>query len=162
MQIEKSFSLISTSPEMTRRIGAGLAAGLSPGDLIGLEGELGAGKTVFTQGLAEGLGCSEPATSPSFVLIHIYAGRIRLAHVDLYRLSSIEAEELGLEEYLIEAAGVVEWAERLSGLKPDLWVKFSFADSEPQARRLEFSAFSPRGAALLQGVKSYLISETDQ
>ncbi|NIM05212.1 MAG: tRNA (adenosine(37)-N6)-threonylcarbamoyltransferase complex ATPase subunit type 1 TsaE [Armatimonadetes bacterium] len=137
---------------MTRRLGAAVAEALAVGDLIGLEGDLGAGKTVFTQGIAEGIGSNEPATSPSFVLIHIYTGRITLAHIDLYRLSSIQAEELGLDDYLTDAAGVVEWVERLSGLEPDLWIKFSFLSSEPERRRLEFSSLSERGETLLAAV----------
>lgn len=141
---------------MTRQLGAALAAALAPGDLIGLEGDLGAGKTVFTQGVAEGLGSAEPATSPSFVLIHVYTGRMRLAHVDLYRLSSVQAEELGLEDYLADAAGVIEWAERLSGLEPDLWVKFSFITSEPEKRLLHFSSRTQRGDALLGKLQTHV------
>jgi len=149
-----ALELISDSPGMTRRIGAALAAALAVGDFIGLQGELGTGKTVFVQGIAEGLGSRETATSPSFVLIHIYAGRIPLVHIDLYRLSSVQAEELGLDDYLIDAVGVVEWAERLSGQELDLSVEFSFSPSAPEERSLRFRALSPRGEALLTAVRA--------
>ena len=147
-------SFTSTSPDATRDLGAALAGALAPGDLIGLEGELGAGKTVLTQGIAAGLDCNEPATSPSFVLVHIYPGRLRLVHVDLYRLNSAQAEELALEDYLIDAVGVVEWAERLGGLRPDLRIKLTLLPGEPQARQLEFQPLSARGAELLAAVRA--------
>ena len=148
-----SYETITESPDETRQIGARLAAVLRPGDLVGLQGDLGAGKTVFTQGITEGIGAEQQATSPSFVLIHIYTGRIRLVHVDLYRLSSIQAEELGLDDYLAEAAGVVEWAERLVGLEPDLWVKISPLPEAPEQRRLEFLPQSTRGQELAQSIR---------
>ena len=150
--MKEGLCIISTSPEETRQVGAALAGALGPGDLIGLQGDLGAGKTVFAQGVAEGLDSPERATSPSFVLIHIYRGRLPLVHVDLYRLSSVQAEELGLEDYLVEAAGVVEWAERMEGLECDLWVEISFPDSEPDERHLKIRARSKRGEMLLQAI----------
>jgi tRNA threonylcarbamoyladenosine biosynthesis protein TsaE len=148
-----NITLITTSPQMTLDIGKALAALIRVGDLIGLEGDLGAGKTVLTQGIAEGLGAPEPATSPSFVIAHTYQGRIKLVHVDLYRLSSMQASELGLEDYLADSAGVVEWAERLTGLEPDLWIKFAFDAAETDKRRLALQAISPRGTELLQAVR---------
>jgi tRNA threonylcarbamoyladenosine biosynthesis protein TsaE len=151
----KNITLTSTSPKMTRDIGKALAALIRVGDLIGLEGDLGAGKTVLTQGIAEGLGAEEPATSPSFVIAHTYQGRIKLVHVDLYRLSSIQAGELGLEDYLADSAGVVEWAERLTGLEPDLWIKFDFASENANQRSLIFKALSPRGTELLQAIRAH-------
>lgn len=147
-----NITLITTSPQMTLDIGKALAALIRVGDLIGLEGDLGAGKTVLTQGIAEGLGAPEPATSPSFVIAHTYRGRIKLVHVDLYRLSSMQASELGLEDYLADSAGVVEWAERLTGLEPDLWIKFAFDAAETDKRRLALQAISPRGEILLTAV----------
>jgi tRNA threonylcarbamoyladenosine biosynthesis protein TsaE len=104
-----------TSAEETRALGAALGRAARAGDVLWLHGELGAGKTELTKGLAEGLHCASPVSSPSFALIHEYAGgRLPLYHADLYRLEGAAAVELGLEDYL-EGEGVtaVEWGERL-------------------------------------------------
>lgn len=103
----------------TEAAGAALAATLSAGTVLGLSGDLGAGKTAFVRGLARGLGCPGRAHSPTFALLHEYAGgRLPLVHLDLYRLNGPdEVREAGLEEYLVEPAGitVAEWIERWSG-----------------------------------------------
>jgi tRNA threonylcarbamoyladenosine biosynthesis protein TsaE len=106
----------SKSEESTRAIAAGLAATLRPGAVVLLSGDLGAGKTAFVRGLAEGLGLDPgDVTSPTFTLVHEYrGGRLPLIHVDLYRLDRAELDEIGLDQDLA-AAGVtaVEWSERL-------------------------------------------------
>jgi tRNA threonylcarbamoyladenosine biosynthesis protein TsaE len=106
------------SEEETARVAATLAAGLPVGSVILLTGDLGAGKTAFVRGVAIGLGLDpDEVSSPTFTLVQEYrgAGRLTLHHVDLYRLESAEAEDLGLEE-LAAGGGVVaiEWAEKLS------------------------------------------------
>lgn len=107
----------SNSEHDTRAFAARLAARLEPGAVLLLSGDLGAGKTAFVRGLAEGLGIdSGEVTSPTFTLVHEYrGGRLPLVHVDLYRLESADLDEVGLDTDLA-AAGViaVEWAERLS------------------------------------------------
>jgi tRNA threonylcarbamoyladenosine biosynthesis protein TsaE len=107
----------SSSEDETRQIAAGLAASLQPGAVLLLSGDLGAGKTAFVRGLAEGLGINtDEVTSPTFTLVHEYrGGRLPLIHVDLYRLDRADLDEIGLDEDLA-AKGVVaiEWAERLS------------------------------------------------
>jgi tRNA threonylcarbamoyladenosine biosynthesis protein TsaE len=107
----------SNAEAETRAIAAGLAAGLGPGAVVLLSGDLGAGKTAFVRGLAEGLGI-EPGdvTSPTFTLVHEYrGGRLPLVHVDLYRLDTAELDEIGMDPELAELGVVaVEWAERLS------------------------------------------------
>lgn len=139
--------VLSRSPEETRRLGVRFAGRLQPGDVLALTGEIGAGKTVFVQGLAEGLGVdSGSVASPSFVLVREYAGRIPLYHVDLYRLDRLpEVHLLGLEEYY-EAGGVtvVEWGTRIpEALPPDyLEIRFEFID--PQTRKLEWLAHGAR------------------
>ena len=113
-------SLVSTSPEETEAAGEQLASRLEPGDVVALTGELGAGKTCFIQGLTRGLGVSVRATSPTFVLINEYQGRLPVHHVDAYRTGSLtELMELGLPE-LFDEDGVtlIEWADKVSPLLP--------------------------------------------
>jgi tRNA threonylcarbamoyladenosine biosynthesis protein TsaE len=108
-------TVISESEEETEGAGAALAERLRAGSCVLLFGSLGAGKTAFVRGIAAGLGVASGAvSSPTFTLIHEYAGRLRLYHVDLYRLEGGEADDLGLEE--LESSGgvvAVEWAEKL-------------------------------------------------
>lgn len=123
--------LITQNPEATRRVGESLGRGLQGGEVIGLVGELGSGKTCFVQGMAEGLNISpEEISSPTFTLIHEHLGRLFLAHVDLFRLEHPEAVEgIGLMDYYGEdRVTVIEWADRaLSLLPPDaLQIRFSF------------------------------------
>lgn len=105
---------ISNSPMETEQLGADLAAQLSPGDIIAFTGDLGAGKTAFTRGLARGLGVQERVTSPTFTIVNEYeGGRLPLFHFDMYRLgSSDELFDIGWEDYLARG-GVcaVEWSE---------------------------------------------------
>ena len=107
----------SNSEEQTRQIAAVLARDLRAGAVILLQGDLGAGKTAFVRGLAEGLGINtDDVTSPTFTLVHEYrGGRLPLIHVDLYRLDRADLDEIGLDQDLA-ATGVVaiEWPERLS------------------------------------------------
>lgn len=114
-------SFDSASAEETRAWGARLAAGLKPGQVLLLSGDLGAGKTCLVAGLAEGLGSRMEVGSPTFTLINEYKdGRLPLYHIDLYRLDkAFQIEGLGLDEYF-DGNGVcaVEWPERLGALKP--------------------------------------------
>lgn len=110
--------MITASEAETERAGEDLGRRLSPGSVLLLYGELGAGKTAFVRGLARGLGGSpDEVSSPTFTIVQEYDGaRARLYHVDLYRLSPAEVEDLGLDD-LIDSGGVVaiEWAERWHG-----------------------------------------------
>lgn len=108
-------TVITRSEEETCALGQKLASTLNPGTFVVLHGDLGAGKTAFVRGLAAGLG-ADPAevSSPTFVLIQHYRGRMPLTHVDLYRLDSAAAvDDLGLEELVGDGVLAVEWAERL-------------------------------------------------
>jgi len=112
--------VVSGSPDETARAGEELGKTLGPGAVVALSGELGAGKTCFIQGLARGLGVERSPTSPTFVLINQYAGRVPVYHVDAYRTESLtELLDLGLEE-LFGGPGVtvVEWADKLLPLLP--------------------------------------------
>lgn len=109
----------------TRAVAAALAADLRPGDLVLLHGDLGAGKTVFVKGLAEGLGLDpDGVTSPTFTLVHEYSGgRLPLLHLDLYRLTATDLDEVGLDpDQAARGVVVVEWAERLTRRPPASWV----------------------------------------
>lgn len=112
----------SDSPGRTRALGAALAASLQPGDVVLLSGELGAGKTVLVQGIAAGLGVDEPATSPTFALVHEHHGTdLRLLHADAWRLASPEeAVALALAEEVDDGATalVVEWGELAAAALP--------------------------------------------
>ena len=108
---------ITHSPEETEVIGAKLAEKLAPGAVIAYRGDLGAGKTAFTRGLARGLGCTEQVTSPTYTIVNEYlSGRMPLFHFDMYRLSSADdLFDIGWEDYL-ERGGVcaVEWSENVA------------------------------------------------
>lgn len=112
------------SAEETRIVGASLAPMLLPGDVVSLSGDLGAGKTVFVQGLASALGVTDRVTSPTFTIVHEYEGRFRIVHLDVYRLNSFqEVLDLGFEELLDpEAILLVEWGEAVSPLLPDRYL----------------------------------------
>ena len=108
---------ITNSPEETERVGAALGAVLAPGSILAYEGDLGAGKTAFTRGLARGLGATEQVTSPTYTIVNEYlSGRMPLFHFDMYRLASADdLWDIGWEDYL-ERGGVcaVEWSENVA------------------------------------------------
>ncbi|MBI4240081.1 MAG: tRNA (adenosine(37)-N6)-threonylcarbamoyltransferase complex ATPase subunit type 1 TsaE [Candidatus Rokubacteria bacterium] len=137
----RSHRFESRTPEETRRIGEALGARLGAGGVVACVGELGAGKTCFLQGLVRGLGVSEPATSPTFVLINYYRGRLPVYHLDAYRTQSLtEILDLGIEELLWgDGVTVVEWAEKLLPLLPPhtIVVKIAGLGEEPREIVLE-------------------------
>ena len=107
--------MTAASPEETERAGAELAARLQPGDVVLVSGELGAGKTTFVRGAVRALGVTEPVTSPTFVVGHLYdAARGEVAHLDLYRLSGLDDEDPGLLDPYFgpDVITFVEWPER--------------------------------------------------
>ena len=107
----------TSTPEATEATGARLATRLEPGDVVLVGGELGSGKTTFVRGACRALGVSGPVTSPTFEIGHVYAGRVEIAHVDLYRLPSLAGEDPALlDDYLTpERIGFVEWAAHAAG-----------------------------------------------
>ena len=108
--------LLTNSPEETERVGAALGKILNPGTVLAYRGDLGAGKTAFTRGLARGLGYAEPVTSPTYTIVNEYlGGRLPLFHFDMYRLaSSDDLWDIGWDDYL-DRGGVcaVEWSENV-------------------------------------------------
>ncbi len=135
----------SNSEADTRAIAAALAPTLPPGAIVLLSGDLGAGKTAFVRGLAEGLAIDpDEVTSPTFTLVHEYrGGRLPLIHVDLYRLDRAELEEIGLDQDLA-ATGVtaVEWAERLTRAIPNA-VVVRILDQGEDLRSIEITFLIP-------------------
>ena len=119
--LANSFDFVSRAPEQTRRLGIRLGALLRPGDVLALIGDLGAGKTTFVQGIAQGWGSTDAVSSPTFVLVNVYRrpdGDL-LHHMDAYRMqSALEAEDLDIEEMLATGALIVEWAERIQSALP--------------------------------------------
>jgi tRNA threonylcarbamoyladenosine biosynthesis protein TsaE len=113
-------NFISHSSQQTQRVGATLGKLLKASDIILLSGELGAGKTTFTKGLAEGLGVSGYVNSPTFTLVNEYHGRVPVYHLDCYRLESgREALDFGIEEYLYgDGVTIIEWFERIDAILP--------------------------------------------
>lgn len=135
-----SLDFISRSPEQTRRVGMRLGGLLQPGDLVCLQGNLGAGKTTFVQGMAQGWGALDSVSSPTFVLVNAYrrADGGRLYHMDAYRIESApEAEELDLDTMQDEGPLLIEWAERIESILPDerLWVNFEHVGDEQRDMR---------------------------
>lgn len=110
------------SPEETRELGRKIGAEAMPGELYTLMGDLGVGKTVFTQGIAEGLGITEPVCSPTFTIVQVYdEGRMPFYHFDVYRIGDIEEmDEIGYEDYFYgEGLCMVEWANLIEEILPE-------------------------------------------
>ena len=125
------------SPEETRRFGRDFANKLAPNSILALYGPLGAGKTTFVQGLAEGLGIEAAVQSPTFTLFHLYEGSLSLYHFDLYRFKNAEDFfQMGFEEYF-EKGGIcaIEWPERLGPRLPQNAISLSFQHLETGGRR---------------------------
>lgn len=130
--------LVSRSPAETQTIGERLGARLGPGAVVACTGELGAGKTCFLQGLARGLGVTGEVTSPTFVLVNQYRGRLPVYHVDAYRTASLgELMDLGLEEMLHgDGVTVIEWADKLLPLLPARTIRVAISGLGDEPREI--------------------------
>lgn len=115
------FNLVTKNLRQTIKLGEQLARGVKKGDVIALIGDLGAGKTSFTQGIARGLGVKGYIRSPSFKLINEYKGTLPVFHFDLYRLKNIsEVEDLGYKDYFYNGGiTIIEWAEKIKPILPE-------------------------------------------
>ena len=152
-------------PEATRRLAASLATVLVDGDLLVLTGDLGAGKTCFVQGLGPALGVGDRITSPTFTLVAIYDGSIRLNHLDVYRLDGpSETVDLDLPDLLEDGVTVIEWGERIDAVLPDerLVVELTFGDGDDD-RNLRFGLagrrWLDRRAALADAIGPWSVPE---
>ena len=144
-------SFESLSPAETRRLGRRLAGLLRAGDVLLLEGELGAGKTCFAQGIGAGLKVKEAVKSSSFVLVNEYDGRLHVYHADLFRLEDPrEVFELALEENAMDGLLVVEWPDRAAQEMPPEHLLVRFEATGDKARRINFEARGERYEALLR------------
>jgi len=150
----------SESPAETQRLGEELGRLSQAGDLFLLVGGLGAGKTCLTQGIAWGLGITGYATSPSFVVINEYQGRLTLYHIDLFRLDSIgEVVELGMDDYLYgSGVCVVEWAEKAMGVLPQEYLLVEIGLLSDTSRRLVLNPSGERYIEMLSSLKPRLKS----
>ncbi|WP_054769531.1 MULTISPECIES: tRNA (adenosine(37)-N6)-threonylcarbamoyltransferase complex ATPase subunit type 1 TsaE [Lentilactobacillus] len=128
-------------------IGEKLAPYLQPQDLILLDGDLGAGKTTFTKGLAKGLGITKPIKSPTFTIIREYQdGRIPLYHMDVYRLEEGGGDDLGLEEYFNgDGVNVVEWSKFVADELPDKYLRIIFRRDDSQGDNVRTLTFEAKG-----------------
>jgi tRNA threonylcarbamoyladenosine biosynthesis protein TsaE len=149
----RAYQRISHSPAETRALAARLGAWLAAGDVVALNGELGAGKTEFVHGLAEGLQVPpQMVASPSFTLVHEYPGRLTLVHLDLYRLEDLPPDLVpDLEEYLAgDQVVAVEWARRLAPLLPGDYLEVDLEITGESERELTFSGHGPRSWELVR------------
>jgi tRNA threonylcarbamoyladenosine biosynthesis protein TsaE len=151
-----TIEISSRSPDQTRQIGMRLGGALQPGDVICLQGDLGAGKTTFVQGIALGWGSLDSVSSPTFIIVNVYrrGDESRLFHMDAYRLDSTpEAEELDLDAMLSQGPLLIEWPERMDGLVPNerLWVNLEHVADEE--RQMKFHASGSRYGELLDVIR---------
>ncbi len=130
---------VARSVEETQAVGEALGARLGPGAVVACVGELGAGKTCFLQGVARGLGVTTDVTSPTFVLVNVYRGRLPVYHMDAYRTESLlEVVDLGLEE-MLDGDGVtlIEWADKVRPLLPARAIVVRITGLGGEPRRIE-------------------------
>jgi tRNA threonylcarbamoyladenosine biosynthesis protein TsaE len=154
---QRVLCVTTTSVEETRIVGAALAPMLVPGDVVSLTGDLGAGKTVFVQGLAAASGVKDRVTSPTFTIVHHYEGRYPLVHMDVYRLNSFqEVLDLGFEEFLDPGSVVlIEWGEAIAPLLPRRYLEIEMRRSPvPENVNERMLVFRPRGQDWIRKIQS--------
>lgn len=150
---------ISKSPEETIKIAMQLSKYILPGSIICLSGDLGAGKTAFTQGLGKGLGITDHITSPSYTIINeYYTASMPLYHFDVYRLESPdEIFELACDEYFFgEGVTIIEWAEKIKEVLPKekLWITIKYG-KKPNERVISMNAYGNKNKAILKEMRTY-------
>jgi tRNA threonylcarbamoyladenosine biosynthesis protein TsaE len=152
---DKKMPIVTATADETKAWGRRLGRAMRVGDVVGLVGPLGAGKTTLTQGIAEGMQISarRHVASPTFALVNEHPGKVPLLHADLYRVSSpAELFELGLEEAFDRTAAVIEWIDRIPGAAPADHLRVTIAIAEDGARHLELQAHGPVSERLVQAV----------
>ena len=154
--------IISKSPTTTVELGKQIGMLMKGGEVLGLIGDLGAGKTTFVKGIARGLGVANhhPVNSPSFVLLREYEGRVPLYHFDAHRLTGGAADllrleqEVGLEEYFYgKGVSVMEWADRIETLLPKEYLRIEFRHSKENERIINFYPIGKQYEKLIDGLR---------
>jgi tRNA threonylcarbamoyladenosine biosynthesis protein TsaE len=150
--------LRSTDEATTKAIGAAVAGLLDPGDVVGLAGDLGAGKTRLVQGAAAALGVDDPVLSPTFMLLREYDGDLPVHHVDAYRLAGpVELEDLGLDEVLAaDAVAFVEWADKVAAALPESWLELVLHIRDDDTREIDVLPHGPTWAARAEALRTAL------
>jgi tRNA threonylcarbamoyladenosine biosynthesis protein TsaE len=148
----------SDSPERTQGIGTIIGRSTNPNDLILLSGTLGSGKTCLTQGIARGLDINEYTLSPTFVLVREYRGRLRLYHIDLYRLDTgDDMVNIGLDDYVYgNGVCVIEWAEKGQSILPASNLSIQLSYLSPHERDIQIEAHGERYEQLLKAAAESL------
>lgn len=145
--------LTTQSPHETRELGRKLGQLLRPGDLLCLQGDLGAGKTTLTQGIAKGWSSADSVSSPTFVMVNLYraADGNPLYHMDAYRIESLpEAEQIGLDDMLAEGALILEWPERIEALLPKERIWLTLTHQNETEREIAIAASGERYELLIK------------
>ncbi|MDV7719348.1 tRNA (adenosine(37)-N6)-threonylcarbamoyltransferase complex ATPase subunit type 1 TsaE [Pediococcus ethanolidurans] len=140
------FTIKTNDAQQTEKIGMQLAPMLDPNDVLLLDGDLGAGKTTFTKGLAKGLGIKRYVKSPTFTIIHEYhEGRMPLFHMDVYRLEDGGGDDLGWDEYFFGGGvSVIEWSQFIRDYLPDTFLKVKIVRNEKDDNQ-RILTFEPQG-----------------
>jgi len=153
-------TVMTRSREETLALGRRLGELLGPGDVLALRGPLGSGKTTLTKGIAEGLGVEEPrwVTSPTFVLVHQYEGRVPVYHIDAYRLRGpADAEALGMEEMFFgDGVAIIEWAERIEAALPPERLEITLEIAGEEEREIALTAVGAHYERLLRNLESVI------
>ncbi len=154
----ETFEFLSKSPAATQSLGKKIGEALTAGSIIALTGELGCGKTLLTRGICDGLGVPlRQVSSPTFVLVNEYRGRLPVFHMDLYRLGNIDdGFEIGIMDYFVRGESgiiLIEWAEKMISLLPAdiLMVKFDILGD--RKRKIKFTSSGEKFAPVFKGIK---------
>ncbi|MCK5514523.1 MAG: tRNA (adenosine(37)-N6)-threonylcarbamoyltransferase complex ATPase subunit type 1 TsaE [Deltaproteobacteria bacterium] len=166
METQKAQLVLSSeSPEQTLYWGKLLGMLLDGGDVVALIGELGAGKTILTQGIANGLGVGNDyyVTSPTFTIINEYKGRMPVYHLDFYRIESpLEIDNLGLEEYLPgEGVAIIEWAEKIEGFLPKEYLMIILGYADYNVRKVNMRGIGERYCNIVNKIEMEIYGKID-
>ena len=154
----ETFEFLSHSPAATLALGKKIGEELPAGSVIALTGELGCGKTLLTRGICDGLGVPiRQVSSPTFVLVNEYRGKLPVFHMDLYRLGDIDdGFEIGIMDYFARGESgiiLIEWAEKMASLLPEGTLKVEFDILEDKKRRIKFTSTGDKFAPVFKGIK---------
>lgn len=150
----------TNSEEETAALGAVIGKVLADGDVIALHGDLGAGKTHFVQGIAQGMGITDVIASPTFTILHYYDHTPALQHFDFYRLEQeYELDNLGFDDYLYSGVTVIEWSEKFAGRLPDSAAHITIEKTGPTSRVIHLAFDDKRWQRAENEVKAYVVGD---